>query len=251
MLIKVSVLLKPLLFLYMLGQNYKRKRVVYFTKETQDAIIRYNQSESYVTKNAIYEKFIHNVFDKLVENIVHKFKFYYTDVDSMRQLKHEVIIHLYNNLHLYNPAMGKAYSYFGTAAKRFLIQYNEKNHKRLIQKSEPAEVDALDLSYSKYELNEYEKHEESTDYFTDLFIDYLEKNDRYLFKGKPERQVVDSFISILKERKKVEIFDRRSLNVYIKSITEVSQPKINEVFLSLKKLYLLLNERYEQTGTID
>ena len=54
----------------------------YFTDKTEKAIIRYNNSDNPVLRNKIYNEHIHKAFDKLCENIIHTFKFYYFDVPS-------------------------------------------------------------------------------------------------------------------------------------------------------------------------
>ena len=55
----------------------KKKSKVYFGKDVQDAIIRYNLSEDFDIKNKIYQNEIHKAFDKLAENIINTFKFMY------------------------------------------------------------------------------------------------------------------------------------------------------------------------------
>ena len=60
----------------------KAKRKVYFGKEVQDAIIRYNALDSIkqrFERNTIYQNEIHKAFDKLAENIINTFKFTYFD----------------------------------------------------------------------------------------------------------------------------------------------------------------------------
>ena len=54
----------------------KAKGVQYFTQETEDAIVRYNNSTSHPEKEKIYHQYIHYPFFKLTENINHTFKFY-------------------------------------------------------------------------------------------------------------------------------------------------------------------------------
>ena len=97
----------------------------YFTKDTEQAIVRYNSLDSildFKLRSTIYRDEIHYAFFKLTENIIHTFKFYYTEVDQIEHLQHEVITFLLSKLHLFNPDNGaKAYSYFGTITKNWLI----------------------------------------------------------------------------------------------------------------------------------
>ena len=76
------------------GKPRKRKpktKNVYFTEETEEAILKYRSSKTYDEKNRLYNEKIHYAFYKLAENIIHTFKFYYTDVDNIEDLKYEVI----------------------------------------------------------------------------------------------------------------------------------------------------------------
>jgi DNA-directed RNA polymerase specialized sigma24 family protein len=111
----------------------KKKGVQYFTQDTENAIVLYNNTTDFEVKSRIYHDRIHYAFFKLTENIIHTFKFYYTEVDNIEDLQHEVITFLLSKIHLFNPEKGaKAYSYFGTIAKRYLILSNQKNYKKRI-----------------------------------------------------------------------------------------------------------------------
>ena len=105
----------------------KKKGVQYFTQETENAIVAYNNAATFEEKNKIYHEKIHYGFFKLTENIIHTFKFYYTEVNNIEDLQFEVISFLISKMHLYDQTKGaKAYSYFGTIAKRYLILSNQK-----------------------------------------------------------------------------------------------------------------------------
>ena len=88
----------------------------------------------------IKKKFIIPSF-KLTENIIHTFKFYHTEVSNLEHLQHEIITFLLSKIHLFDPTRGaKAYSYFGTIVKRWLILYNTKNYNKKIKKVEVDET---------------------------------------------------------------------------------------------------------------
>ena len=102
----------------------------YFTQKTEDAIIRYNNEERPGMRNRIYNDHIKDAFDKLCENIIHTFKFYYFDVSS-EEVKHEVVSFLVMNMHKYTEGKGKAFSYFSIVAKNYLILHNNNNYKKM------------------------------------------------------------------------------------------------------------------------
>jgi hypothetical protein len=226
----------------------------YFTKDTENAIVRYNNEPDSEIRSQIYRDEIHYAFFKLTENIIHTFKFYYTEVDQIEHLQHEVITFLLSKLHLFNPDNGaKAYSYFGTITKNWLIVYNTKNYKKRVQK---APVDELykDDNYS-YNMGE-EKEKEKLGIFMDNYIKYVEDRfDRFFPKGN-DAKVADAILELFRKRENLEIFNKKALYIYIREIMathglEVKTPKITKI---ANRLYDLFKDNYVyylETGYID
>ena len=76
------------------GKIRKRKPKVsntYFTDETQDAILLYVSLEDQEQRNIIYKNKIEYAFFKLTQNLIHTFKFYYMDGESVEDVQQEVI----------------------------------------------------------------------------------------------------------------------------------------------------------------
>jgi hypothetical protein len=226
----------------------------YFTKDTENAIIRYNNEPDPEIRSKIYRDEIHYAFFKLTENIIHTFKFYYTEVDQIEHLQHEVITFLLSKLHLFNPENGaKAYSYFGTITKNWLIVYNTKNYKKRVQK---APVDELykDDNYS-YNMGE-EKEKEKLGIFIDTYIKYVEDRFDIFFPKGNDAKVADAILELFRKRENLEIFNKKALYIYIREIMathglEVKTPKITKI---ANKLYGLFKNNYVfylETGYID
>jgi hypothetical protein len=78
-----------------------KKPNVYFTQQTEDAIVLYNTLEDEFQRNLIYTQKIHPAFYKLSEIMIHRFKFYNFDV-SHEDVKHEVIASLHEKINKYN-----------------------------------------------------------------------------------------------------------------------------------------------------
>ena len=226
----------------------------YFTKDTENAIVRYNNEPNPEIRSNIYRDEIHYAFFKLTENIIHTFKFYYTEVDQIEHLQHEVITFLLSKLHLFNPENGaKAYSYFGTITKNWLIVYNTKNYKKRVQK---APVDELykDDNYS-YNIGE-EKEKDNLSIFLDNYISYVENRFDIFFPKGNDAQVADAILELFRKRENLEIFNKKALYIYIREIMatnglEVKTPKITKI---ANRLYDLFKENYIfylETGYID
>ena len=105
----------------------RKKSKNYFTQDTEDAIVLYNNTECSKMRSDIYAKHIHYPYFKLTENIIHTFKFYHTEVSNLEHLQHEIITFLLSKIHLFDPTRGaKAYSYFGTIADAILELFRKR-----------------------------------------------------------------------------------------------------------------------------
>jgi hypothetical protein len=209
---------------------------VYFTSETEEAILRYRSAPNQAVANQIYNKEIHYAFYKLAENIIHTFKFYYTEVDNIEDLKFEVISFLLQKLHLYDQSKGKAYSYFGTIAKRYLIIYNQKNYKKMVSKMQIEEIDNSDKTHETLVLEP-----DSTDInrvsVIDQFIKYVDENLMELFDKDQEVKVADAILEVFKRRENIDIFNKKALFIYIKEMTDCQSNTITKVIKKLKVVY--------------
>ena len=226
----------------------------YFTKDTENAIVRYNNEPNSEIRSDIYRDEIHYAFFKLTENIIHTFKFYYTEVDQIEHLQHEVITFLLSKLHLFNPENGaKAYSYFGTITKNWLIVYNTKNYKKRVQ---TAPVDEL-YKDDNYSCNIEEGQEkDKLSIFIDSYVEYVENRFDIFFPKGNDSQVADAILELFRKRENIEIFNKKALYIYIREIMathglEVKTPKITKI---ANRLYDLFKENYIfylDTGYID
>jgi hypothetical protein len=224
-----------------------KKSIDYFTLDTQQAILDYRLETSQAKRNQIFNEKIYYAFYKLAENIIHTFKFYYTEVDNINELKHEVIAFLLEKLHLYNQDKGKAYSYFGTIAKRYLIVYNNNNYKRLKGKAHVEEVDNDKTITNELLLTQPDYFQETN--FVDLFIKQVDDNLLELFPKAQEARVGDAILELFKRRENIDIFNKKALFIYIKEITDAPTPVITKVIKVLKEIYREMLNDYLERGT--
>ena len=109
------------------GRKPSKKQ--YFTADVDAAIKEYLASSNQDERNEIYRTRIAYAFYKLAENLIHTFKFYYTEVESLEDLKHEVCCFFLEKLDYFKPEKGsKAFSYFSIVGKNYLILYNNNNY---------------------------------------------------------------------------------------------------------------------------
>ena len=227
----------------------KKSKANYFTQETEDAIVEYNNSNDHVFRDKIFSEKIYYPLYKLAENIIHTFKFYYTDVDDLEDLKLEIVSLLVEEkLHMFDPSRGaKAYSYFGTIVKRHLINYNNKNYKRLKQ------LTTMDAWEGSYDLNTPETHPNAMKLkgFFDLYIDEMYEKLEQLFTKEADLQIADAVLTLFTKRNDLDIFKKKALYIYIREMTGTETPYLTKVINVLKEeFYEMYNEYYEK-GLID
>lgn len=224
-----------------------KKSIDYFTLDTQEAILEYRKETSQVKRDQIFNERIYYAFYKLAENIIHTFKFYYTEVDNIDELKHEVIAFLLEKLHLYDQSKGKAYSYFGTIAKRYLIVYNNNNYKRLKGKAPVDDVETDKTITNELLLSRPDDLESTS--FIELFIQKIDDNLLELFPKPQEARVGDAILELFKRRENIDIFNKKALFIYIKEITDAPTPVITKVIKVLKEIYKEMLNDYLEKGT--
>jgi hypothetical protein len=218
----------------MITKRVREKRK-YFTQETEDAIVKYNSTSDPIEKNRIYEGEIHYAFFKLTQNIIHTFKFYHTEVEDLEHLQHEIIVFLLSKIHLFNPENGaKAYSYYGTIVKRWLILYNEKNYKKKIQKSSVEDLEK-DENYS-YTLDGGSSKDKLSN-FIDVYVDFISENIYEIFPKGNDAQIADAVLELFRKRDGIDIFNKKALYIYIHEQIDVKTPKITKIVTILQDIF--------------
>jgi hypothetical protein len=278
----------------MVTQRKRREKRQYFTKETDDAIILYNQETDHIVKGKIYEKYIHYPIFKLTQNLIHTFKFYNTDVEDLEHLQHELEVFLLSKMHLFHHSNSiqkritkiitknhkqkytsdfnkftnnspqvtqtqindfintldvndeclndlkkitppKAYSYFGTIAKRWLIIYSNKNYNKKINNT-PLEELETNETYS-YTL---ESKDNKLSNFIDEYVHHVSKNIYNIFPKNNHAQIADAILEEFRKKDSLDldIFNKKLLYVYVREQIDVKTPKITKIINILKKIFI-------------
>lgn len=219
----------------------------YFNQDTENAIIRHNKEERPHMRERIYNEHIRTPFEKLAENIIHTFKFYYFDVPS-EDVKHEVVSFLYMNIHKFAEGKGKAFSYFSIVAKNYLILHNNNNYKRMKQhdgeevtdyKRDPVgEMRGIDTKSMKSE-------------YIVLLADYWRNNLTTVFKRKKDLDVANAVVELIDMRENIENFNKKALYILIREMTGSNTQHITRVVNVMKKHHYNLQRNYLTTGSIE
>ena len=224
-----------------------KKKNYYFTQETEDAIILYNKSEDPAVRNEIYSKDIDYPFDKLAENIIHTFKFYYFDVPS-EQVKHEVVSFLVMNMHKFKEGKGKAFSYFSIVAKNYLILHNNKNYKNYKIHDK---MEVLDWGNNIREAQDRHNVADFNQEYVTEMLDYWENNLTNIFRRQKDILVADAVLEMFRRRANIENFNKKALYILIREMTGSKTQHITRIVNLMKKYNASLMQEFQNTGQID
>jgi len=219
----------------------------YFTQKTEDAIIRYNNEERPVMRNRIYNDHIRDAFDKLCENIIHTFKFYYFDVSS-EEVKNEVVSFLVMNMHKYTEGKGKAFSYFSIVAKNYLILHNNNNYKKMKTHDK---IDVMDWDRSiQTEISQQNTNQEFNE-FVQQMLEYWDNNINVIFRRQKDVRVADAVLHIFRIKGNIENFNKKALYILIREMTQSNTQHITRVINVMKKYQKGIYKEFQVNGFID
>ncbi len=218
----------------------RKKQNIYFTKDTENAIVEYNQSDDPILRNKIYTNKIHPAFYKLAEIMIHRFKFYNFDV-SHEDVKHEVVTFLHEKLCKYNVENGKAFSYFSIVAKNYLIAENNKNYYQFKAKDDITAIDNERNIVNEQVRSEFTEEQKD---FIDMFVDLMDKNLATVFQKQRDIQIADSVLYLFRTRENIENYNKKAIYILIRERTGVKSQYITSVISKIKDIYIKLYKEY-------
>ena len=225
----------------------RKRKNYYFTDVTEKAIIRYNNEERPAMRNRIYNDHIKHAFDKLCENIIHTFKFYYFDVSS-EEVKNEVVSFLVMNMHKYTAGKGKAFSYFSIVAKNYLILHNNNNYKKMKTHDK---IDVMDWDRSiQTEISQKNTDQEFSE-FVHQMLEYWDNNINVIFRRQKDVRVADAVLHIFRIKGSIELFNKKALYILIREMTQSNTQHITRVINVMKKYQKGIYKEFQVNGFID
>jgi hypothetical protein len=230
---------------------------VYFTDETEQAIIKYNKCEDDLYREKIFREDIHPALDKLAENIINRFKFPYMD-GSFDDIKNQVVSFLVLNLHKFNPEKYKdtgrkvkAFSYFSVVAKNYLILHNNNAYREETKRTYLAES-ATEESFHLEEVlsiePEFENSKSEARGIIELLVQYWDFNLDKIFKKQRDKHIANAVVELLRRADTIENFNKKALYINIREMTDCKTVHITKVLKKMKSHVNKQLEIYHATG---
>lgn len=113
----------------------KRKNELYFGPDEEEAVIKFLESTDEAERNLIFNEWLKAPLDKMIESIIRRYKLYRKG-ETFEELHSDTFSFLMTKVHKFESGRGKkAYSYFGTIAKHYILGLLIKDEKYLKQTS--------------------------------------------------------------------------------------------------------------------
>ena len=111
----------------------KRKNEMYFGPEEEEAVIKFLESTDETERNLIFNEWLKGPLDKMIESIIRKYKLYRKG-ETFEELHSDTLSFLMTKVHKFESGRGKkAYSYFGTISKHYILGLLIKDEKYIRQ----------------------------------------------------------------------------------------------------------------------
>jgi predicted SprT family Zn-dependent metalloprotease len=129
----------------------------YFDEREENAVRMYLTAESFEEKNKIYNEFLKHPLDKMISSIIRRYKLYRKDM-NFEEVHTDTHSFLMTKIDKFKPAKEKkAYSYFGTICKNYLMGQIMKDQKETNRKISYEDISS-DLQHSPdmiYHIDDY------------------------------------------------------------------------------------------------
>ena len=215
----------------------KRTQKKYFGVAQEQAVIRFLESESELDRNKIFNEYLQEPLIIMTESIIRRYKLYRKDY-TFDDLQSDTMSFLLTKVSKFDPEKNhKAYSYFGTICKNYLMGAIQKDTKETnrVTSYDDISSDLEDNSDLSYVIDE-------------VIIDYKEVIVKLTKKleeiavsddmNENERKLVYSLLDIFNNFETIfQVGDGNKFNknLILLSLRDMTSLSTKEIRLSLKK----------------
>lgn len=223
---------------------------MYFTTETEDAIVKYNESEDPDEREIIFIESIHAPLDKLAENVINRFKFPYIE-GSFDDVKSQVVAFLVMNLHKYTKNKGMAFSYFSVIAKNYLILNNNnayRDEKRSVYIMDDSGEDQFGLDEILV-VDDFPKEiQGDMREFILLMVEFWDLNIDKIFKKDRDKNIANAVSHLMRRVDYIDNFNKKAIYLMIREMTDQRTPHVTKVINKMKFYYDQKLQEFRKTG---
>ena len=227
----------------------KPKNKQYFGPVQEEAVRCFLTASTYTEKNKIYNQHLRFPLHKMIESIIRRYKLYRLQMEY-EDIHADTLSFLITKADKFKPEKGKkAYSYFGTICKNYLMgqimkDTKERNRKISYEDIAPSIENAPDRNLGEDNKFKYELHNDEPD-VAGLIKKLLVEIKNFMDENKltdNEEKVGISLIEIFENFDEIFIAgegNKFNKNVILYQLREMTGLTTKEIRLSLKRYKLI------------
>jgi hypothetical protein len=218
---------------------------MYFGEEQEQAVVRYLESENEEEKNKIFNEYLRNPLTIMVESIIRRYKLYRKDYE-FEEIHTDTISFLMTKISKFDTTKNyKAYSYFGTICKNYLMGTIQKDTKETNRSVSYEDIssrieDRADMSYIiDEEIIDYRDIVTKLTVELEKFVEGEDLNENEQKLGYALIEVFGNFDKVFQVGDGNK-FNKNLILLSLREMTSLSTKEIRVAMKKYKKLYEVL-----------
>jgi len=214
----------------------------YFDIREENAVRMFLTASTFEEKNKIYNEFLRFPLDKMISSIIRRYKLYRKDMDFI-EIHTDTHSFLMTKIDKFSPSKEKkAYSYFGTICKNYLMGQILKDQKETNRKISYEDISGdLENAPQMIYYLDIEQPEEVN--LIPILIDYIkeiieenELNESELKLGLSLVEILENYETIFPATDNNK-FNKNVILLSLREMTNMSTKEIRASMKKFKKLY--------------
>ena len=222
----------------------------YFDVREETAVKKFLLAESQEEKNKIYNQFLRAPLDKMISSIIRRYKLYRKDMDFI-EIHTDTHSFLMTKVDKFKPSKNKkAYSYFGTICKNYLMGQIIKDQKETNRKVSYEDISAsleerADLIY-RIDDDTVDSNFILSKYLIELreFVDSETLSDNEKKLGEALIELFNNYETIFTGDENNK-FNKNIILLSLREMTNLSTKEIRGSIKKFKKLYSVTQSKYK------
>jgi hypothetical protein len=217
----------------------------YFAEREENAVRLFLVTESYQERNKIYNEFLREPLDKMISSIIRRYKLYRKDM-NYDEIHNDTHSFLMTKIEKFKPSKEKkAYSYFGTICKNYLMGQIMKDQKEMNRKISYEDISS-DLSNREDMAYYIDKEDLSSEMIIKKFLEKLKdtldnetSNEQEQKLGSAIYDLFENYSTIFPDSNNNK-FNKNIILFELREMTNLSTKEIRTSLKKYKKIYFEL-----------
>mgnify|MGYP000111677649 CR=1 FL=1 len=220
----------------------KRTQKVYFGEDQEKAVVKYLESNDDAERNKIFNEYLREPLITMVESIIRRYKLYRKDYE-FSDLHTDTMSFLITKINKFDHTKNhKAYSYFGTICKNYLMGAIQKDTKEM---NRSVSYDDISSSLEESPEHSYTIDEANIDY-RDVVIKFTIEMEEFMESeelSENEQKLGYALLEIFSNFDKIfqvgegNKFNKNLILLSLREMTSLSTKEIRIALKRYKKLY--------------